>query len=157
MGKRRRTRWYDALRSDALVQSGAVPPGTITNEGLVTETELENELAGATLIRIVGSIICTRNAGQPITTAAVWMAPTYLGAVLPSDWTNDTFSRPGVMHTEIWLSASGADVQDRRMIDIRTQRKVEPGKQLLLSLQNHSIAGNDNRIAYHLRMLFLLS
>ena len=156
MPRRRRTRWIDALRSDVLSLSGAVAPGSITDEGLITETEMEQEIVGATLIRIVGSIICVRSVGSPIITAAIWMAPTYLGSALPTDWTNDTFERPGVMHTEMWFGGVASPMGDHRRIDVRSKRKIEPGKQLLVSFQNHRVAGHDAQVVYHLRMLVLM-
>ena len=154
---RRRTRWVDALRSDVLVLAGAAAPGSIVDEALITETEMEQELVGGTIIRVVGSIFVLRTAGSPVVTAAIWMAPTYVGSVLPSDWTNDTFNRPGVMYTEMWNGASvGTPHENRTVMDVRSKRKIEPGKQLLLSLQNHRVAGHDAQVTYHLRMLVLM-
>ena len=50
---KRKTQWIDAVQQSAV----AVPATSITEQTLVTETELENVAGGATLIRIVGRIL----------------------------------------------------------------------------------------------------
>ena len=157
MARKRRTRWIDAISTDAIALAGAVAPGTVVNRTLLTEAELETIADGATLIRTVGSVNMIRTAGSPVVTLALWFAPNYPAAVFPADWTQDVFEREKVFQTEMWHMNLGSNSQgSHRMFDVRSKRRVSPGQVCLGSFQNHSVAGNDAQFTYHLRFLMLL-
>ena len=152
---KRRTRWVDTVSTTAVVLAGAVAPGTVVDEAILPESELETLGTGATIIRVVGHIIMRSDAGAPVVTGCLWLAPNYAGAVFPTDWLNDTFERNAVMATFMWQPKAGLSTEPTP-VDIRTKRKVSPGTSLILSLQNHSIASQDAAYVYHLRALLLL-
>ena len=152
---KRKTRWVDLVQTTPIVLAGAVAPGTINNLVVVSEIELESIGDGATLIRTVGHLFAVRNAGTPVLTGMLWFADAFVGATRPTDWDQDAFERKSNMWSFLYSSAvqSGSGRDD---IDIRTKRKVSPGQTLLLSLQNHSTAGQDVQVVLHMRFLFLL-
>jgi len=155
MARRRRFQWIDALVSSPIAVAGAAAPGTISNQTIISEVELENVGGGATMMRVVGDIILRATAGNPVFTYALWVFPAYVGSVQPTDWDNDTFQRADMLGT--WtVQAPVADRISIVRVDLRTKRKLGQGVQVQLAIQNHSIAGNDASIAFHLRSLLLL-
>ena len=150
---RRRTTWISAVETDGVALAGAAAPGPVVNETLVSEAEHENT-PGATVVRVVGDFCLRRTAGSPIVTWALWWAPNYVGAVLPTDWTQDVFERESVMLVGMFAPNIG-DFR-RYPFDVRTKRKISKGTTLVLSVQNHTVAGNDAQIMYNLRSLLLL-
>ena len=152
---RRRTQWLDAILSTPQFIAGAVAPGTIVSNTILTETELEN-VGASTLIRIVGDLFCLSAAAEPVFTHTLLLFNNYVGGGLPTDWDNDTFERSDVLGT--WMSQPDAAVSAiHHRIDLRTKRKFGRGVTLTLETQNHSPGGNDGRYVFHLRCLLLLA
>ena len=152
---KRRTRWIDTVSTTPVALAGAAAPGTVIDESILPENELETLGTGATLIRVVGHIHLSSLLIDPVVTAALWFAPNYAGAVFPVDWLNDVFERQSVIWTGLWRPKATKH-SNVTVIDIRAKRKVSPGQSLILSMQNHSPAGSDAEYVYHLRSLLLL-
>jgi hypothetical protein len=128
---KRRTRWVDATLTNLTAVAGAAAPGTVVNETLVSEAELESFGSGSTIIRVVGDLVLVRAAGAPLVTVAWWLASNYAGAVFVADWDTDAFERERVMFTK--LVQPTASYNPETAIDIRTKRKVSLGTTLLSS------------------------
>ena len=156
MASKRRTQWIDAVQSTQVNVAGAAAPGTVVDTSIIGEAELENLGAqGLTLIRVIGDLWFRRTAGTAVLSAALWDAPNYAGAVWPTDWVQDTYERRANLGSwSIWVS-SVYEVHHIK-VDLRTKRKMSSGNSIVLSLQNHSIAGNDAQAMWHLRALVLL-
>jgi len=152
---KRKTQWIDTVNSTANSLVGAAAPGTIVNEVILSENELEN-VPNSTLIRVVGNLIFARSAGTPVITAALWLAPNYSGVALPTDWDNDTFQRGSVLWTTMFMDTVGSTTVNHHL-DIRSKRRMTQGMDLNLSIQNHSLAGNTVLFSFHLRCLLLLT
>ena len=157
MARRRKFQWIDAIQSTLFNVVGAAAPGTVVSNAIVAETEVENVGGGATLMRVVGDIFWRSTAGTPVATATLFLFQPYLGAARPTDWDNDTFQRATVLGT--WMAATvtgGSETMTHTRIDLGTKRKLTQGMELDLEIQNHSTAGNDFAVAFHLRALLLL-
>lgn len=156
MASRRRTQWIDAIDATGFSVAGAVAPGTIVSSLLVGEAEMENLGGGVTLLRVIGDIWSRRTAGTaPVMTHTLFLNQAFAGAVDVVDWNNDAFQRRQMLGT--WMHIPGTDVLIvRERVDIRTKRKFGQGERFTLESQNHSVAGNDVFVAFHLRMLLLL-
>ena len=152
---RRKTQWIDTVETTIVTVAGAAAPGTVSNELILSEAELEN-VPNSTLIRVVGTIWYVASAGAPIVTAALWLAPNYTDSVLPLKWDNDEFQRGSMLWTDLFMSSSSSDDPVRRTLDIRSKRRMTQGSDLTLSFMNHAVANNDVSIVYHLRCLLLL-
>ena len=153
---RRRTQWVDAILSDVTTIAGAAAPGTLVEQSIVTEVEMENIGGGATVIRIIGDIWTLQSAGAPVVTHTLYLRQEYQGVTSVSDWVNDAFQRTEVMATWMVALDSGSSQAHHTMVDIRSKRKLRQGISLLLSSQNHRIAGHDATYLFHLRCLLLL-
>jgi len=155
---KRLTTWIDAVITTPVVVIGAVAPGTILNDGIVTEAEFEN-LGRSTITRVVGQINLNPTLASPVVTMALWVSPEYAGAAKPTDWDQDTFQRQRVLWTYIARPLLGGGLIHSVDIDVdvRSQRKVDSGVGLTLSIQNHSAAGNTFEYTYHLRCLLKLA
>ena len=152
---RRRFQWIDAIQTTEVVLNGAAAPGTIINETILSEAELENVGGGGTLIRVVGDIQVKRTLGTPVITASLFVREAYAGSVSPSDWTADTFQRRDMLGT--WMFGGNVNTAAMyRVIDLRTKRKLGQGVDVLLAFQNHSVAGSDATYWFHLRALLML-
>ena len=157
MASRRRYQWIDAIVSSETALVGAAAPGTIIEDAIVLESELENIGGGATLMRVVGDIWIRRTAGTaPIVSHTLFVAQQFVGIVQPTDWVGDTFQNKMVLGT--WLSMVGSTdgLTVHHRVDLRTKRKLGQGVAVLLASQNHSIATNDTAYVFHLRCLLLL-
>ena len=144
MGKghhKRRTRWLTVVAIEETVFGlGA------TNKTLLTETEMEDELAGGTITRVVGSIYgSSSSAGGHVMVGGVWVAPNYVGATLPvaAEWfkpDGDIYDRPGMM-TTFMAEVSGNDgCCGSVKFDLRSQRKIVQGSSLQLTVVNTNAA-----------------
>ena len=61
---------------------GAAAPGTVKNETIIAETELEN-LGRFTITRVVGEIWISRTAGSPVCSFALSVFDNFPGATFP--------------------------------------------------------------------------
>ena len=156
MASRRRTQWIDAIASTSQNINGAAAPGTVFSNLLVGEAEMENLGGGVTLLRVIGDIWTRRIAGTaPVVTHTLFMNQAFAGAVDVVDWNNDAFQRKQMLGT--WMHIPGTDVLIvRERVDIRTKRRFGQGERFTLESQNHSIAGENVNMTFHLRMLLLL-
>ena len=155
MSSSRRTQWIDAVETTRVALNGAAAPGTINNDILIGENEVENVGGNVTLLRTVGDLWIQRNAGNAVVTATMFLGQAFAGAVQPTDWNQDAFQRRENLYS--WMVVgSASDEGSHIVVDVRTKRKIGQGQSLYLSLQNHSIAGNDARYAFHFRHLILL-
>ena len=156
MARRRRYQWVDAAEFTPIAIAGAAAPGTLVQNTIILESELENVGGGATLIRVVGEIITGEVLGKPVVSHTLFVFNNYAGAALPVDWDNDVFQRSDVLGT--WTHFPGSNtlftVQER--IDLRTKRKLGQGVSVILHSQNHAIAAQDAEFVFHLRCLLLL-
>ena len=153
---RRQTQWIDASSTSLVALAGAVAPGTIVNETIISEGEFEN-LGKLTVTRIVGEIWISRTAGSPVVTATLLTLENYPGAVFPVDYTPDVWQRPNNMWSAMWHGTSATDGPMKIPVDVRSQRKMGQGHILILAMQNHSIAGQDAQYTFHLRALVKLA
>ncbi len=156
MARRRRTQWIDAINTGPITVLGAIAPGTLNEETMVSEGEMENIGGGATLIRTVGEIWTLQSVGAPAFTHTLFLAQNFVGATFPADWDADAFQRQQVLGTWMGLLDAGSNRSYRHSIDLRSKRKLTQGLSLTLSTQNHRTAGHDLQYAFHLRMLLLL-
>ena len=155
MARKRRTQWIDSLATSEIAVAGAAAPGTINEQVLVDEAEIENVGGAATVTRIVGSITLQRTLGSPVLSIAIWLGSAFVGAANPTDWDQDTYQRSRVLWTYQTLLTT--DPANRQLtVDIRTQRKLGQGVALQMSVQNHSIANHNAEFTFHLRSLLLL-
>jgi len=155
MSRKRQYQWIDAIVADEITLAGAVAPGTIVNTTVVSEREMENIGGGGTLIRVVGDVYMRVAVGNPVVTAALFLQESYASAVAPTDWGNDEFQRKAYLGGMLLVGLVGNQLGHWK-VDLRTKRKLTQGQQMELATQNHSTAGNDARIAFHLRFLVLL-
>ena len=100
MPRKRRTQWVEGINTAYQDLLGAAAPGTVLDEVIVSEGELEN-FNNPTIIRVVGDILLLSSLGRPVVTATLWVAPRYADAILPSDWDQDAFQRGSVMWTKL--------------------------------------------------------
>ncbi len=153
--RRRKTQWIDSIISTEFTLPGAAAPGTVDNRTLLSETEIENVGGGSVLTRIVGDIgLRAAGADTPVVTASVMLFSNFVGSTFISDYDGDAFQRQGMLWTRMGLPIAGDAV--RWFVDWRANRKMTQGMTLQLALQNHSLAGIDAEIIFHLRMLILL-
>ena len=156
MGRsRRRFQWIDVVQTTLQAVAGAVAPGTVADDSTILESEIENVGGALTLIRTVGDILVRRTAGTPIATCTLYVAQAFTGAGRIADWDNDAFQRMQVLGTWLTLGDSIQNLYPIR-VDLRTKRKLGQGELVILSIQNHSTAGNDFSYVYHLRHLVML-
>jgi len=155
MASRRRYQWIDAIVATEISLLGAAAPGTIVNQTLVAEAELENIGGGGTLIRIVGDVYMRVALGNPVVTFSIFLAQQFAGAVQPTDWGNDEFQRKQYLGGKMLMGLQGNE-NGHWSVDLRTKRKLTQGIAMDVGIQNHATAGNDARVAFHLRMLVLL-
>ena len=151
---RRKTRWFANVQTGVINANGAAAPGTVVDTITLGEALIEDTFSGATIIRTVGDIWIRASAGVPVMTAVLWFAPTYLGSVNPTDWVEDTVERSSVMMS--WMVLATTAEMAHIFVDVRSKRKLEPGVNLTLSVQNHSLAGDDARITWFLKHLILM-
>ena len=149
---RRKTKWVDTQ----VTEFGIVGGPLINHQIILSEGVIEFSGGGeVTLTRVVGTISMKASAGAPIVDMGLWVAPAYTGLTLPGVLTEDFFQRSRMMAT-IFRWVDLADDTLHIEVDVRTQRKLGQGVQLLLSIENQSGAGNDAVFAFHLRSLLLL-
>ena len=153
---RRRTQWIDAIVSTGQTIAGAAAPGTIVANTIISETEMEQYGGAATLIRVIGDIFTRRAAGVAVITHTLFLLENYAGATAPTDWANDEFQRKDVLGNYMAVLPSDSSGMVHERIDLRTKRKLGQGQSLQLASQNHSIAGQDAVLYFHLRCLVLL-
>ena len=84
MSRRRRFQWVDAIEATYIAIAGAVAPGTIVTNTIITEAELENVGGGATLIRVVGDIVTQETVGVPVVTYTLAIMEQFAGATSPN-------------------------------------------------------------------------
>ena len=108
-----------------------------------------------TVTRIVGSINVKSTALNPIFNAMIWVNSSYVGAGLPIVFDADTFQRSRNMWSD-FRSIKLTDDTYQVRVDIRTQRKLGQGVDLLLTIENSAVVTNTLEYTYHLRMLMLL-
>ena len=153
MANRRKTVWKDAI-----VEPTAIPINSIDNNEILSEPDIEEHAQGSTLTRIVGTINLKMNQLALTFTnisGAIYIFNTYAGAAFPTIWIIDTFERVNTMWTLQAQLATGDDTL-RIPIDIRTQRKLGSGIQVMLSIQNFSV--QDSCVfSFHLRSLLKLA
>ncbi len=153
--RKRRTQWIDSIQSTEFTILGAAAPGTVDDRTLLSEAEIENVGGGAVLTRIVGDIaLRAAGADTPVTTASIMLFSNFVGSTFIVDYDADAFQRQGMLWTRIGLPTAGDAV--RWFVDWRANRKMTQGMTLQLALQNHSVAGIDVEVIFHLRMLILL-
>ena len=108
MGKRRRYQWIDAID---LAQT-SIAAGTVSQQGLLTEAEIENVGGGATLERIVGSIIVTAGSvGRGQLHMGLFLLETYAGATIPTAAalaSPDTYQRKDCLWTGIAVACANS-------------------------------------------------
>ena len=156
MARMKRTvQWIDAVNTSLTALAGAASPGTIVNETIISEAELEN-LGRFTITRIVGDIMLSRTAGSPVVTATLVLFDNYPGAAFVPDWNQDAFERGNVLWS-VMRHMTSASEPLHISVDVRSQRKMSTGKALVLAMQNHSIAGQDAQYVHHLRTLVKLA
>ncbi len=157
MSRRRRYQWIDAIQTSAITLNGAAAPGTVSDQTIIGEAELENIGGGATLMRVVGDIWVRRLAGTaPIVTATLFNLQGYGSAVAPADWQQDEFQRTANLGSWLWMVGSTDGLTVHQSIDLRTKRKLGQGILTVLAVQNHSVAGENVSFVFHLRCLLLL-
>jgi len=129
---------------------------TISNDTILSETEIEDQWStGATITRIVGDLSIRYATGTTnIIHGAIWLAPTYAGGTLPTLLNADFYERQQVMWTFLRMIDLADDTVHIK-IDIRTKRKAQGGKFLLLTIANES--ANDATFSWHIRTLGLLA
>ncbi len=156
-GKKRRYQWIDAID---LAQT-SIAAGAISDQGLLTEAELENVGGGATLERIVGSIIVTAGAATRGQMAmGIFLLEQYAGASIPTVAAmaaNDTYQRKDCLWTGIAITAADGDfsfaVPRVHHLDWRSRRKLGQGVRCTLLTTATSSA---MRVSFHLRFLLAL-
>ena len=157
MASRRRYQWIDAIVTTEVALVGAAAPGTIIEEAILLETELENIGGGGTLIRVVGDIWARRTQGTaPILTSTLFVAQQHVGVVQPTDWVQDTFQNKFVLGTWLGMVGSTDALTVHFKVDLRTKRKLGQGVAVFMAMQNHSLANQDIAYVFHLRCLLLL-
>ncbi len=157
MSRRRRYQWIDAIQTTAVALVGAAAPGTVSDQTIIGEAELENIGGGATLLRVVGDIWLRRTQGTaPVVTGTLFNLQGYGSAVAPIDWQQDEFQRTANLGSWLWMVGSTDALTIHQSIDLRTKRKLGQGILTVLAMQNHSIATNDAEFVFHLRCLLLL-
>ena len=157
MARRRRFQWIDAVD---FIQTSTVANGIGTFDQL-SESELENVGGGATLERIVGSIIVTNGAvGRGQYGLALFIAETFAGATLPTAAAlqqPDFYQRKEILWTGYGCLQTGADfdfgVPRVHHIDWRSRRKLGQGEKVTLLVAPVS---NACRSSFHLRYLLAL-
>ncbi len=156
MGKRR-YQWIDAID----MGQTSIAAGGFSNQDVLTEAELENVGGGATLERIVGTIIVTAGAATRGQLAmGIFVVETYAGATLPtaaSMLAPDTYQRKDCLWTGIGITQADADfsfsVPRVHHVDWRSKRKMTQGtKVTLLS----AVVSSAMRVNFHLRFLLAL-
>ena len=150
--KPRRTQWIDAIINVSVVQIGGP---TISSHVIVSEAEIENLGGAATITRVVGSINVRSILLDTIFSAMIWVNSSFVGAGLPIVLDADIFQRSRNMWSDYKWQAVGDDTY-KREVDIRTQRKLGQGVDVLLTVENANVVGNTLEFVYHLRMLLLL-
>jgi len=153
--RKRRTQWIDTVQTVAIGIVGAADPGTVSNRVIVAESELENLGGMATITRVVGTLLVASSAGFPLVSWVIWTTSSEVSSVRPTDWVQDTYQRQAVMATGM-VQPSSENPVIHIAFDVRSQRKIGQGRQLELTLQNHSIASNDANFTFHTRVLLLL-
>ena len=152
---KRKTTWDPTFQSSRQVLNGAAAPGVVVDEVILAESDIESKYRGATLIRVVGDVIFEAVGGDPVISVVLWFAQAYAGFVRPADWANDELDTRNVIMS--WLVMPDASNVDGHIhVDVRSKRKLGGNTQLLMSIQNHAIAGNDARYVYMLKSLLLL-
>ena len=151
----RRVQWFDSLLTDAFTLVGAAAPGTLTNDIILSAGELDGAGGKVTLTRIVGEIWLRATVGNPSFTAVIHFESDQ--HAVETDWTAASIEdRPDVVWTGTWRGQASTSVAPTKIaIDVRAKRIMQRGA-LLLSMQNHSIAGNDLQYIYHTRSLVML-
>ena len=154
MPSRRRFQWIDNIEQDVL----SIAAGAVLNTDQVSEAEIENLGGAMTLTRVVGSITPLSGATPTARfSLALFVFNTYVGAVPPTDWVNDTFQRSNLLGAWWWSSAgvaSGAGIPRSFQIDLRTKRKLGQGVKIVLAVQNHG--GATGTYTSHFRFLMQL-
>ncbi len=120
---KRKTQWIDTILTTPSAIPGAVDPGTVQDNVILSETELEN-VPNSTLIRVVGSITVARTAGSPVLSFALWLSPNYEGIALPGDWRNDEFQRGSILWTHLFFASGSVEGLERVRLDIRSKRRM---------------------------------
>ena len=154
MANKRRTQWIDAIQATAIAVNGAAAPGTINEQAILTEGELENLGGGATLLRLVGDIWIRSSAGNSVITTSFYLNQQYAGAASVADWNQDAYQR--LAYLGGYMTEATVGLTQRVMVDLRTKRKMGQGIALTMAFQNHNIGGNDARVIFHVRALLML-
>lgn len=158
---RRRLRWYDIAANRTVLASAA--GGSIAQEILLTETQIEELGGGMTLMRIIGDIYLSRVGTAPVVQMVIVAqhaqaaASKVAGYYGPAN-VEDNAEEMGTLWNRLWadvdLSFSGTHVP----VDIRRRIKLQQGMEVALYLENWTLsaAADNASYLYHLRCLVAL-
>jgi len=152
---RRRKRWFD-LSAPMTVLAAA----SITQEILLTESIIEDELEGAaTLLRVVGGINVFADVGNPIIMfnfMAEDAAIVYGATSFDATNSEENLEKHGTLWTRLWTDHALSVIDTYIPVDIRTKRKLTQGFQVSLYATNRAAALNTAQFTYQLRLLVAL-